>query len=731
MSIEQARDILKHRFGYDSFRMNQEAVIEAVLNKKDCVVLMPTGGGKSLCYQIPALMLDGLTVVISPLIALMKNQVDALRNNGIEAAFLNSTQTGKEQVEVFQAVRGGRVKLLYVAPERLLQSGDQFLDFLAGINISLFAIDEAHCISSWGHDFRPEYLRLATLKKEFPAIPVIALTATADKLVRKDIFERLNIPNGELFISSFNRPNIFYAVEPKRNSYSQLLSYLGERKDESGIIYCLSRASVDSLAADLRDEGFSALAYHAGLDKETRDKHQESFLKDETKIVVATIAFGMGIDKSNVRFVVHMDLPKNIESYYQETGRAGRDGLASDALLFFSWADVIKLKGFAEVEGNKAQSAIMLKKLDLMGKFGDLTTCRRRFLLNYFSEDSTVDCGNCDNCNTVVERFDGTIIAQKALSAVARTGQRFGLTYIVDFLRGSQSERIRDEHKNLKTYGVGADISKDNWFEYLRDLIAQGLLALTDGQYPILVLTETSMDVLAGETSVELIKVKIKEEKRKTLAPDISHPHIAELFDLLRQLRTVFARNDNVPPYVVFSDATLVEMATYLPQSDGEMRKISGVGDLKFDKYGPDFLNEVRNYCSRNNLDSRIDLKSPKSGRRSRAKRPSGISETFYKSLALHREGKTTEEIAAIRGLGVSTIEGHLARFVSTGELKLTDLVPSEKIPAIRDAIVTHGESGYLSPIKEALGEGYSFGEIRAVTAHLESGQGARSADAS
>ena len=353
MNIDRAQEILKHQFGYDSFRMNQQAAIETVLQGKDALVLMPTGGGKSLCYQIPALMLDGLTVVVSPLIALMKDQVDALKNNGVEAAFLNSTQTAQEQTEVFRAVRSGRLKLLYVAPERLLQSGEQFIDFLRDINVSLFAIDEAHCISSWGHDFRPEYIQLGKLKRYFPEIPMIALTATADKLVRKDIVERLNIKNAAVFVSSFNRPNIFYRIEPKRNSYAQLLDYLEKRKDESGIIYCLSRNSVDNLAQDLRGEGFSALPYHAGLDKETRDKHQEFFLKDEVKIVVATIAFGMGIDKSNVRFVVHLDLPKNIESYYQETGRAGRDGLQSEALLFFSWGDINKLKGFAEVDGNQ------------------------------------------------------------------------------------------------------------------------------------------------------------------------------------------------------------------------------------------------------------------------------------------------------------------------------------------------------------------------------------------
>ncbi len=414
-ALEKAREILKHKFGYDAFRSEQEAIIEAVTSGRDCLVLMPTGGGKSLCYQIPALVLDGIAVVVSPLIALMKDQVDALRSNGIDAAFLNSTQTAAQQVEVFRAARDGTLKLLYVSPERLLQSGDQFLDFLQGLKVSLVAIDEAHCISSWGHDFRPEYLKLALIKQLLPNVPVIALTATADKLVRNDIVERLNIAHAEKFVASFNRPNIFYAVEPKQSSYRRLLEYLSTRRDESGIIYCLSRASVDSLAADLTDEGYSALPYHAGLDKDTRDRNQLQFINDDVKIVVATIAFGMGIDKSNVRFVVHMDLPKNIESYYQETGRAGRDGLPSDALLFYTWADVLKLKGFAEVEGNREQSEIMLKKLDKMAEFGDLRTCRRRFLLNYFSEELNENCDNCDNCVTKVETFDGTIIAQKAL----------------------------------------------------------------------------------------------------------------------------------------------------------------------------------------------------------------------------------------------------------------------------------------------------------------------------
>lgn len=717
MSIELAQEILKNKFGYDAFRMNQQAAIETVLAKKDCVVLMPTGGGKSLCYQIPALLLDGLTVVISPLIALMKDQVDALRNNGVEAEFINSSQTGREQAEIFQKIKSGQTKLLYVAPERLLQQGDLFIDFLRNINVSLFAIDEAHCISSWGHDFRPEYIQLGKLKRIFPEIPVIALTATADKLVQKDIFERLTITHAELFKSSFNRPNIHYRIEPKRSSYSQLLDYLASKRDESGIIYCLSRSSCENLAADLKAEGYSVLPYHAGLDKASRDRHQELFLNDEVKIVVATIAFGMGIDKSNVRFVVHCDLPKNIESYYQETGRAGRDGLESEALLFFSWGDVNKLKGFAEVEGNQRQTEIMLRKLNQMGEFGDLKTCRRKFLLSYFGEELPENCGNCDNCLKDFETIDGTIIAQKALSAVYRTGQRMGLGYLVDFLRGSQSQKIWDSHRNLKTYGVGADISRNEWFEYFRDLIAQGYLKQSDGQFPTLLLTEKSDEVLKGNVRVELIKATVKEEKKSSLVSDVSHEYFKDLFADLKNVRTAFAREENVPPYVIFSDATLVEMATYLPLDLDAMSRISGVGELKLQKYGADFAAVVKNYCEENELETRIELKAPRRDKRQRAKRSEKGQSTFDITLEMFRAGMSVVEIARERGVTNSTVENHLARFISTGEIALTDLVQKEKIEAIREAIIKFQGIGALSPIKEYLGEHYTYGEIRAVLA--------------
>ncbi len=718
MNIERAQEILKHQFGYDSFRMNQAAAIETVLSKKDCVVLMPTGGGKSLCYQIPALMADGLTLVVSPLIALMKDQVDALVSNGVNAAFLNSSQTNREQTEVFQKVKSGEIKILYVAPERLLQSGEQFLDFLKNINVALFAIDEAHCISSWGHDFRPEYIQLGKLKKYFPEIPVIALTATADKLVRKDIIERLNLTDYELFVSSFNRPNIYYEVKQKRKSYDQLLDFLEERKDESGIIYCLSRAATESLAMDLRDEGFNALPYHAGLAQETRQKNQELFLNDDVKIIVATIAFGMGIDKSNVRFVVHMDLPKNVESFYQETGRAGRDGLESNALLFFSWADVKKLKDFAAVENNQRQSEIMLRKLQTMGDFGETKICRRKYLLNYFDEEFDENCGNCDNCNTTFEKFDGTILAQKALSAVARTDQRMGVTYLVDFLRGSKSQKIWDSHKNLKTYGIGADVSKDEWLAYFKDLIAQGFLEQKEqGQFMTVALTEKSFDVLKGNIAIELFKVTQKEDKKSSLVSNLSHPYIKELFDELKNVRTEFARNEGVPPYVVFSDATLIEMATYLPQNTSEMLKISGIGDVKMDKYGLDFLQTVKEYCRKNNEQSRIDLKVVKRESKQRTKRNASGENTNDISLRMFGEGLSVEEIADERGISANTVETHLIKFIPTGEVKLTEIVPEEKIETIKNAILELNAEQGIGPIKEYLGEDFSYGEIRAVIA--------------
>ena len=697
--------ILKEKFGYNSFRLDQEAIIQSVLQKKDTFALMPTGGGKSLCYQIPALMFDGLTVVISPLIALMKDQVDALRVNGISAAYLNSTQSYQEQNEIISKVKSKELKLLYLAPE------SNFIRQLSSFHVSLIAIDEAHCISHWGHDFRPEYLTLAHLKRSFVNVPVIALTATADKLTRKDILEKLELSNPAVFVSSFNRANIRYTVEGKRNSTEKLFDFLENRKDESGIVYCLSRASTERLAEDLTEEGFQALPYHAGLDKEVRAKHQELFLRDEVKIIVATVAFGMGIDKSNVRYVVHMDLPKNIEGYYQETGRAGRDGLDSEALLFYSYADVTKMKRFVEIEGNREQTEVYLKKLNQMAEYGDLITCRRKYLLNYFDEAATNYCGNCDVCLTRVDQVEGTVQAQKVLSAVARLQERFGAGYVIDFLRGSNSAKMQEEHRQLKTFGIGADVSKEAWGDIIRDLLAQEYLIKSEGMYPVLKLTLRSAEVLKGTEKVMITKTK---EKMSVIS---SHEENYEkdLFAQLKEVRRKIANEENVPAYIVLSDATLMELATYLPHNKEEFLKISGFGQVKIEKYGKQFWDVVAEHCREHNLKSRIHLKIPKRVRRESREMD---TDTRRKSLELFQMGDSVERIAELRNLSLSTIESHLAFYVQQGTLSIDEVMDKEKIQDIQNAIgQTDGKA--LSPIKELLGDGYSYGEIRMVVAYV------------
>lgn len=705
--------VLKEKFGYSSFRHEQEAIIDNVLKGNDSFVLMPTGGGKSLCYQIPGLLLEGLTIVISPLIALMKDQVDSLRLSGIRAEFLNSTLSKQRQSEIINSVRSGEVKILYLAPERLFSSSGNFIEFLKTIKVGLFAIDEAHCISQWGHDFRPEYLLLSQLKDNLPHVPVIALTATADHLTRKDILQKLNLRNPKTFISSFNRPNIEYIVEQKKESYSKLLDFLRKRSDESGIIYVLSRDSANSLAEDLLNEGYSVKPYHAGLDRQVRDRNQDLFIKDQVKIIVATIAFGMGIDKSNVRFVVHMDLPKNVEGYYQETGRAGRDGLKSTALLFFSYGDVRKLKSFAEVENNPRQTAIMLSKLDKMVDFCQSRTCRRKFLLEYFGEKAKLNCGSCDICLTTFEKFDGTIIAQKALSAIARLKESFGIVYVIDFLRGSNAATIKDYHKDLKTFGIGKDISKNDWRLYIQNLIDDGYL-IYEGKYPVLKLAEKSWRVLRGNETVELIKNKALEEARleKTL------PYEEDLFKKLKQVRQEIAVSENVPAYIVFSDATLLELATYLPQSIKDLESISGMGEIKIRKYGHSFLTYICQYCNEKNLQSRINQKVSVKSRQPKSTN-TVRGDTKIQSLNLYKEGISIDEIAKRRNLAKQTIEGHLAHFIFSDEICITDLVEEEKIDKIATSIKTHGTLT-LAPIKQDLGEGFSYGEIVAVINHLQ-----------
>jgi ATP-dependent DNA helicase RecQ len=748
-------ETLQSTFGYPSFRHRQDEIIDTTLAGKDVLVVMPTGGGKSLCYQIPALINPGLTVVISPLIALMKDQVDALRLTGIPAAYLNSSLTTEERNEVFHSLRNNQLKLLYLAPERLLGNEQQFISFLQNLNISLFAIDEAHCISHWGHDFRPEYRMLSTLKQSFPEVPTMALTATADELTRRDIIEKLQLRSPEIFLSSFNRPNIHYYIEPKANSHGRLLTYLDRHKGDSGIIYTLSRNSAESLATTLELEGFSVKPYHAGLEPEVRKRNQELFVRDEVKIIVATIAFGMGINKSNVRFVIHADLPKNIESYYQETGRAGRDGLKSEAILFYSPADIYKLQRFAMIEGNPAQTRIMLHKLSKMAEFCESLTCRRKMILNYFGEEFPApnshceererrsnplanrmptepneiasprsparndngirefSCESCDVCMSEIEYFDGTIIVQKALSAVARLQGTHGVSYLIDFLRGSQSEKIKPEHKSLPTYGIGVEFSKDTWHRYIRELIARGYIHQTQDEYPVVKLTQKSVAVLNGQERIELVK-----SIKKQFAAITEQPHDEELFNLLKERRAEFAREENLPAYLIFSDATLLELATYLPQNIEEIRKISGFGEAKTKRYGEQFLPIITEYCNEHNLSSKMNTKSTKEPTRERSSATKGLSATKLETIELFLQGKTVYEIAERRDLSPQTVEGHIADGVGQGRIEITQVVSEEKIEKIT-AVIKESDTELLAPLKQVLGEEVSYGEIKAVIAHV------------
>jgi len=704
--------ILQHYFGYSQFRYNQQDIIENVLAKKNSVVLMPTGGGKSLCYQVPALAFDGVTVVVSPLIALMKDQVDALKLNGVAAAFLNSSLSNNEQSTVLHQLKNNQLKLLYVAPERLLGSNG-LLQFLQQVNVSLFAIDEAHCISHWGHDFRPEYVELGKLKIAFPGVPVIALTATADKLTKKDIIEKLALTNYTAFENSFNRPNISYFIKPKKKYFDELLRYVEAHKDDCGIIYCLSRAGTESLAEKLQEEGIAAAAYHAGLEKKEKDERQEKFLRDEIKIIVATIAFGMGINKSNVRYVIHADLPKNIEGYYQETGRAGRDGLESEAILFYSYGDVMKLKKFAEVDGNEAQSKIMLKKLDKMAALCETNLCRRKYLLNYFDEAAPDYCGSCDVCLSERERADTTVEAQKLLSAVTRLNQRFGSNYVIDFLRGSATTKA--EHHSIKTYGIGKDISKERWKQILKEMLQLQYLQQSEGEYPVLQLNEKSKAILKGEMKVMLTK-SIAEKKPVVETVAARGSIHQDLFKILKAVRYDLANDENVAAFQIFSDATLVELATYLPLTKSDLSKISGFGDIKLTKYGDSFLDTIIDYCVENNLSTKITSKTPKRIKQSSVKEKT--TGTKKASLQLFQLGRSITEIAAERNLSVTTIETHLSHFVFTGELNVNEMVRKEKMQPIM-AAVEKSKSLELSPIKLQLGDAYSYGEIRAVMSYM------------
>jgi len=711
VSMELAYRALQKYFGYTSFLPLQKDIIRDILNKNDLFVLMPTGGGKSLCYQLPALLLDGITIVVSPLIALMKDQVDGLKANGIAAAYINSSLSSNEIQHIKSELLENRISILYVAPERIMMS--DFLSFLQHLNISLIAVDESHCISEWGHDFRPEYRKLKLLKENFPQVPLIALTATAIPKVQEDIITQLKLSNPKIYKASFNRENLFYQVKPKDNAYHQLLQYLEHHKKDSGVIYCHSRRSAESLANKLQEESYRALPYHAGLASNLRTKNQDKFAKDDVEIIVATIAFGMGIDKPNIRFVIHYDLPKNLERYYQETGRAGRDGGESDCILFFSHGDKRKIEYFIEQKEDETEKRIAYRKLHDMVNFCEGRTCRRKILLNYLGEAyHETNCGNCDNCIKPKETVDGAIIAQKIISCVSQVKERFGVNYIADVLCGSKSQKIvRNRHDALTSYGNGKEYSKKQWQTFIRELIQLEYLKSEGDRYPIVKLTQRSHDILSG--GERLLLTKPTEEvqiTQKYLDEEFDH----DLFEILRSLRKRLADVEGMPSYIIFPDSSLKAMATYFPRTLSDFRRINGVGERKLEKYGEVFLKEIVDYCKEHNVEPKpinvrgYNLMSVKRMKRS----------TLQETLELYIQNLTIEEIAQKRNLKTATIVSHIEELILSGEEisidKFVDVYKQEHI--IRAMSILGTEK--LAPIKEKLGDDYTYEEIRLVRAH-------------
>ncbi len=756
------RELLKKHFGFDDFLPLQEEIIASVLEGRDTLVLMPTGGGKSLCYQLPALRLDGVTLVVSPLIALMKDQVDALRSNGIPAGFINSTLTRGEIDRVQNEVRRGSLKIVYVAPERLALSG--FRDFLRSLRISLVAVDEAHCISEWGHDFRPDYRRLGQLRHDFSGVPFIALTATATERVRLDIVEHLGLTQPRRFIASFNRENLTYTVRPKQKAYAGLLRLLEKHDGESAIVYCFSRKATEDLAEGLREDGFNALPYHAGLDGEVRRKTQERFIKDEVTIIVATIAFGMGIDKSNIRLVAHYDLPKSVESYYQETGRAGRDGLPSDCVLFFSFSDKVKQDYFIDQIGDETERRRSREKLAKMVEFCDLRTCRRVYLLGYFGESWQQDnCGACDLCLVPREEFDATEIAQKILSAVVRTGQRFGSGHVIQVLRGSRAKRVLElGHDRLSVYGIASEFSVADLRELANQLVGKDLLFNNGREFPTLGITPAGWSFLKNRDRVSLAR-PLRDEESPLPADEGRPDYDRVLYETLRRLRNRIAIRQNLPPYIVFSDAALQQMAHWIPQSRETLSRISGVGAVKLEQLGGEFLEVIRSHAVEHGLEDRTPQEhvrayekwSPEEdgelvrkhgmgsniselsvhfGRRpgairSRLKKlglwkpgTQGRSPTYGQTMRLFRQGLSIEEVAQRRGLTQRTIVSHLELLARNGEeLNLERHLPppkqKEKIAAAFREL--GGLETALRPLREMVGEDCSYEEIRLVRISL------------
>lgn len=673
----------------------------------DALVLMPTGGGKSLCFQVPALVRSGTAIVVSPLIALMQDQVMALRQNGIKAAFLNSSQSAMEVNGAESALMNGELDLLYVAPERLMMP--RMLDLLSRAPLALFAIDEAHCVSQWGHDFRPEYIKLSILHERFPDIPRIALTATADGPTQREIIERLSLQQARVFNDGFDRPNIRYRIsENQGNAREQLLRFiLNEHEGEAGIVYCLSRKRVDDVAQWLSGKGLTALPYHAGLGNEVRQQHQERFLREDGVIIVATIAFGMGIDKPDVRFVAHLNLPKSIEAYYQETGRAGRDGLAADAWMAYGLQDVITLR---QMQGNstaeEGRKRLEQHKLDAMLGLCELTTCRRQALLRYFDDNLDQPCGNCDNCLTPPETWDATLAAQKALSCVYRTGQRFGVSYLVDVLLGKEHERISQfGHDKISTYGIGSELNATEWRTLYRQIIARGLLKVDVEGYGSVQLTDSARPVLKGDEQLTLRKmVKLSKKSKERKNRSFSGAESNTLWDALREHRKALASEQGIPAYMIFHDATIAEMTERQPQTLEQLGRISGIGEKKLDNYGQGFLDVILANAG-NSGDQNDD-----------------INDTAANSIMLLKQGNTAEDIASKRKLSINTIYSHLCQGISNGELALSDVITldDKQIKEILFAFEL-SEDGKMKTVFESLDGEYDYTILKCVKASLNS----------
>lgn len=680
------KETLKEYFGFDNFRPLQETIIQSVLDGKDNLVIMPTGGGKSICYQLPALLLDGLTIVISPLIALMKDQVDGLQANGISAAYLNSSLEESDVQSLFQCLAKKELKLLYLAPESL-----SFFDQIRELStISLIAVDEAHCISGWGHDFRPAYTQLSFLKRILPNTPIIALTATADKATRMDICEQLSIPQATQHIASFDRPNLSLEVRPGQDRMTQIETFLSSRSDQSGIIYCLSRKSAEQVASSLQKKGFSAKPYHAGLNHEERARIQESFVFDEVPIICATIAFGMGIDKSNVRWVIHYNLPKNMEGYYQEIGRSGRDGLAAETLLFYSYADVVQLQKFAEQSAHKE---VQLSKLQRMQEYTEATSCRRRVLLSYFGEYLEKDCMNCDVCLNPPEFFEATILAQKILSGVYRLKQKEPISVLVDFLRGAQNAQIMDKgYQNLKTYGIAREISWNDLQQYVVQLINQGFLEVAFHQQNSLLLTKSASAVLFENHPVNLTKAK--DRKKKVDSQKQLKREDTTLFSYLKSVRLTIAKDKGIPAYLVFNDASLKDMEKVKPTTDAEFLMVQGVGKQKLKDYGKTFIEAIQAYQA--------------------PKKKTKKKDTLKETLRLYQSGLSIEEIAESRKLSLATIQGHILKLFKAGEdIELSVYISNKEVDLIRQAKEELGTKAGLKAFYEYFEESMSYDTIK------------------